>query len=217
MYKFIIETILVLTLLFYPFTSMAVTVESIAATVDERIITAGDVITESKMLKINESDHVSLPIEGAFSRDLLDQMINRELVFREAMRSKFDSGVKDVTDDMFYFEKKFKDSREFPLFLKEEGLALGDVIEWFHKKKITLAYINEKISLMSYVGSVDVEKYYYNNKEVFKDRSLEEVEGQIRNLLVQKKGEVFLENWISDLRKRGAIKYFPIPQDQPLY
>jgi len=214
MNKSITEIILILILLVNAAISTAATVESIAATVEDRIIMTGDVITESKLLNIHESEYISLPIEGTFSMGLLDQMINRELVFREAMRSRFDSGERDVIDDMLHFEKKFINPEEFPLFLKEEGLILGDIVEWFHKKQITMAYINEKISLMSYVGALDVEEYYKENEESFEGLPIKAVENKIRALLVQKKGEVFLEKWIGDLRKRGNIKYFIIPQDQ---
>lgn len=213
----LIKLIVILFLLSGPVISRAVTIESIAATVENRIITTGDVITESKILKINASENISLPVEGIFSRELLDQMINRELVFKEAVRAKFESGESDVVDNMLQFENKFRDPEEFPLFLKEEGLVLGDIVEWFHKRQVTMAYIDEKISLMTYVGPQELEEYYSENAEDFNNRPFEEVKNKIRALLIQKKGETFLDEWINDLRKRGNIKYLTLPPDQPLY
>ncbi|MDH3974001.1 MAG: hypothetical protein OEV42_06960 [Deltaproteobacteria bacterium] len=213
------KTFIILILLLVPHVSVAVavTVESIAATVEDRIITTGEVITESKILAIYEAQRARLPIRGIFSMGLLNQMINRELVYREAVRAKFDSGERDVIDEMLYFEEKFSKPEEFSLFLEEEGLLLGDIVEWLHKRQVTLAYINEKISVMSYIGARDVEKYYREHSENFEGRPFEEVEDEIRLQLLAKKGEEYLVEWISDLRKRGKVKYFIIPQDQPLY
>lgn len=217
MNNFITKTILVFALLLNPHLTMAITVESIAATIESRIITTGDVVAESKIIKVHSSAGVTLPIEGSFSRELLDQMINRELVYREAVRANFESDGDSFIDDMLQFEKKFSKPEEFPLFLKEEGLLLGDIVEWFHKRQVTMAYINEKISLMSYIGALDTEKYYREHPDLFEGRPFEEVESEIRARLLQKKGEVFLEEWIKDLRQRGKVQYFIIPQDQSLY
>ena len=193
-------------------------IDGIAATAGGNTFTIGEIITESKIRNIIQSGErsLTLPVEGSFSRELLDQAINTELIFQEAKRLNFESGKVNIMEDMLAMENAFRDTREFSLFLEQEGLHLDDVVENLTKKEVVADFVAERISLMSYVSSGEIEDYYKENPDVYGRKSLKTVEKEIKKTLEAKKGAQFLDRWLEDLRKREEVKYLDIPQEAPL-
>ena len=192
--------------------------DMIAATVGDEVITVGEVITESRLMTVLAAADasVSLPVPGAFKKDVLDMMINRMLVSREA--AKFREEEKDTAslDELLAFEKKFAYAGEVSLFLKQEGLTAGELAKRFAVERQVSFFISEKIAVSVHVTAEEIEAFFSQNEAYFQGESLWDVKNEVKEILVKRKSGQFLDKWLSDLRGRGKIRYFRVtPFEEP--
>ncbi len=68
---------------------------------------------------------------------------------------------------------------------------------------------------MSAVSTREIEEQYNDNISLYSDRKMKDIEGEIREMLSRKKADTFLDKWLADLRERGKVKYFSLPQSLP--
>ena len=188
-------------------------VDAIVATAGERIITFSEVMTEAKIIKVMRSKtrSVSLPLRVSYSEEMLEQMINRELVYLEAKKTQ--SALEDahIIDEMLAFKDHFQIQAAFYHFLKGEGLEVDDLAERLLKEKVSAAYVSRRLSLMASVTQKEIEDFFESSRE-YEGRELKDVENEIRQKLLGEKMEKSLDEWLLSLRKRGKVRYFKGPQ-----
>ncbi len=197
-------------------TASAEVVDGIAAEVGGRIITISEIVTETKVMKILSSrkGSITLPVEATPSRKVLDQMINRELVYMEARRLRDFGKDVDVLDDIQRFKEKFRNPADLGTFLEGEGLTPDDLAERFRKERIVSVLIADRLTLMATVSVKEVMDYYSEHMERFADRDISEVEEEIRREISKRKGEAAIEEWLSDLKERHGVRYLGFPPFQ---
>ncbi len=188
-------------------------IDGLAAKVGDRVITIREVITEHKIATILQQGEktVGSSPDASFSRDTLDQMINRELIYREAINIKSFSTQVDIFEEMVGFEKKFIYPEELNRFMNREGLMADDLADRFLKISVGSAYLAEKLPYMVSVSPKEVENYYNQERHLFSDKEFKDVEKQIREYLLGKKKTKAIEKLISSLRKQADITYFKLP------
>lgn len=189
-------------------------VDGVVATVGERVITLSEVMTEAKMEKVFQSERrsISLPVTASFSREILDQMIYRELVYREAKKTRAFGDDVNFLDEMLNFEGKFQRQIDFYTFIEREGLNVGDVAERFLKARAAIEYMAKRLSLMSTVSRKEVEEYYLEHKSSF-GKGVKGSGVEIREILMKKKMARSLDKWMLTLKKNGNVRYFTTPLD----
>lgn len=95
---------------------------------------------------------------------------------------------------------------------KEKGTEQKDEV------KHDLKHLVEEVNLESLVAKVhqeelspdkidkwEIQKYYDQNKETYKDKPFSEVEGEIRNVLATLKEKLFFPQYIEQLKKEAAL------------
>lgn len=188
-------------------------IDGLAARVGDRIITIKEVITEYKIayiLQQRKKTVRNLPA-ASFSRDTLDQMINRELIYREAINAKSFSEQVDIFEEMIGFEEKFSNSEVFNSFMNREGLSADHLADRFLKISVGSTYLAEKLPHMVSVSLKEIENYYKMKTDLFSDKKIQDVEEQIRRYLLEKKRANSIDKLISSLRKQADIFYFKLP------
>jgi len=200
-------------------------VDGIIAEAGSHIITISDLSTEARISKIIKSEEgtITSPIRiPPIGNNLLEQIINRELVYQEAGRLKiFDENI-DIIDEMLDFEKRFITPDGFNSFLKTEGISLDDLAERFLKEKTSRKFVEKKILQMSIplktsISDNDIVLYYNENIDLFGSRKIDDVKKEIRSALLNEKIEKELKSWLTDLKRRAKVKYVKAPgfQFQP--
>ncbi|MBE9502859.1 MAG: SurA N-terminal domain-containing protein [Proteobacteria bacterium] len=187
--------------------------DAIVATAGERIITFSEVMTEAKIVKVmrSKTGSLSLPLRVSYSDEILEQVINRELVYLEAKKIQADLEDTHIIDEMLAFKDKFQSQAAFYRFLKEEGLEVDDMAERLLKEKVSAAYVSRRLSLMATVSKKEIEDFYESSSE-YEDLDLKDVEREIRQKLLSEKIEKSLDEWLLRLRKRDKVRYFKGPQ-----
>lgn len=200
-----------LCLLFTP--ANAEMVDAIVAMAGERIVTFSEVMTEAKIVKVirSKTGDLSLPIRVSYSQEILEQMINRELVYLEAKKVHADLEDAHIIDEMLAFKDRFQNQADFYRFLKGEGLEVDDLAERLLKEKVSAVYVSRRLSLNARVSKKEIENYYESSSE-YEGSELKNVENEIRQKLLSEKMGKSLDEWLLSLRKRGKVRYFKGPQ-----
>ena len=207
------QTLVTLSVLFLVLSvAKAEIVDGVVATVGEKVITLSEVMAEAKIVKISHSKKrsVSLPIEVSYSAEILDQMINRELVYLEAKKVRAVLEDVDLLDEMLDFEEKFQSQTHFYDFLEREGLKVEDMAERFLKKRVGMKYVAKRLSLTATVSKKEVEDYYRDNR-AYEGVEMKDAEAEIKEILMKEKMKRSLDEWLSTLRKRGKVQYVKLP------
>jgi hypothetical protein len=101
-----------------------VLIDSVAAVVDRRVFTWGEVASEGRILLVNRvgARAVQAGMDTAFLESVLDFVIVQELLLREARRSGFTAREQDVDKGVALFKLRFENEESFRAFLGETGV-----------------------------------------------------------------------------------------------
>ncbi len=199
-------------------------VDGKVAEVGRQVLMLSDLASEVKIREVlkEETATVTVAKEASFDlKEVLEQAISRELVYQEARRLKlFDERI-DILDEMLYFENRFATPDHFNAFLDGEGMSIDDLAERFRKEKAAREFIEKKITQMrlsfsALIREEAIRQYYDDHAGSFSDKKLGEAKEEIRGLLLDRKIDAAIEEWLSDLRRRGKVKRFRLPGSEPL-
>lgn len=205
---------LVLFLILFPVISEGQFIDGVVASVGNNVITVSEVISESKITKVlNHRGRVALPVEGKYGNEVMDQIINRHLIFNEAIRFDIEWREVDIEEEINFFMGKFKTLSDYNIFLKQEGISADTLMERFKIGKVVTNFVAEKLSIMTYVNTEEIEEFYEKNQEKYNGLELLDVEKDIKSILLEKKQGEFLDSWVAELRQRGNIRYAELPPE----
>lgn len=197
---------LILLRLICPFSTASETVDSIAALVNEEVITLSDLrIVEA--LGLYEVDASSLV--GAYAQ-ILEKLINQKLVIG-LTRDEIPVGHPDLKSVMAEINK-MKEPGEFEAILKRFGLNEEDVLEYIHEKILFERIIDDRFGLAVVVRLAEIENHYENVYVPQRESKglepmpmldiIDEIETAIRNERI----ETRVGEWLSGLKREADIQ-----------
>ncbi|MGH9790349.1 MAG: hypothetical protein ACRD5W_03990 [Candidatus Acidiferrales bacterium] len=175
-------------------------------------IIEGDVITLSEVREL-----------GAFNRltggnqlsdeELLERLINQWIVTNEAGATRF-AGIDSEALDRSYsaLVAEFPSAEAFDSRLRELGIDESAVRRQLRRQLLLEGYLDQKYRFLVRIDDASIEAYY---REIFapqiKSRGqqpppLEEVRGQIREVLAQQAMTRMAETWLEESRERLHIE-----------
>lgn len=101
-----------------------VLVDSVAAVVDRRVFTWGEIAKEARILLVNKvgARAVQAGLDTAFLDSVLDFVIVQELLLREARRRGFAPREQEVDKGVALFKLRFDDEEAYLAFLSSSGV-----------------------------------------------------------------------------------------------
>ncbi len=174
----------------------ALLIDKIAAVVDDRIITYRDVTVELT-LNLYEKDEDSA----------LQDLINRDLILREADKFKIAEAKEDIEKIQGRIEtvRKYLAGERFNDFLREYNLAESDVMKMLTDQVIAEKFINFRINFFIVVSEDAIKAFYEEHKVEFGEQPFSEIHDQIKMRLFSIESEKRLKEYIDGLRKRVRI------------
>lgn len=188
-------------------------VDRVRAAVNGEVITQSDVNLEVAMYLLDGA-------ESSFSREEveridLDRIIDRRLLLVE-MRNREAPAVNraEVEKEMRRIKLKLEsDSRlaeEIRLLQVTEEMLRRAVVE----RLAILAFVEQRFRPEVEVRPAEIESYYNSSlvpemRRTGKKQPLTEVEGKIRELLIQRKINQRLEEWLRQRRQTALVKLNP--------
>ncbi len=186
----------------------AETVDRVIASVDNIAIIQNDVEKQYRLeLFLNGRPPEEAPdssLEG-----VRDRLINQLLMEQEA---EVEGG--NLPDFSIQAEKaweevrgKYASEETFQAALEKLGMSRQEILGQLQAQERTLYLIDERLRPAAWVDLSEIESYYnetfvpdYERRRASKPPPLEEVESQIREILVQKKIDQLLPNWLEEIR-----------------
>lgn len=177
-------------------------------------ITQRDVIEEYHFERFLEGKSPAGEPTGAERKAVLGRLISQTLLNRQmrapARESK--NGQKMAEETLNSIRKKFSSGEAYRSALQSLGMTEEQVLRRLELYQRTLRMIDNRLRPAALPDPSEVENYYKNTflPEYAKGHtgsppSLDEVRGPIREILVQKKMNQLLENWLERLKSTHRV------------
>ena len=200
-----------LALLFLALPAAAVTVDRIAAVIDQQVLTVSEV---SQMVDIRFFPRTS-ESEDDHRRDVLDALIAQALRFRDVERF----GAQDIARDaiearIVEIRGRFANETEFLAALARAELSLEEVQALVKRQLQVEAYIQERFAPLVFVAAEEIEAYYrgpwatQRRERGLAVPPLEQVREEVRLAVRASRVQQEIERWTAQLRERANVDVY---------
>jgi hypothetical protein len=192
-------------------------VDRVVASVDNIAITQNDVKEQYRLEQFLNGQPLETAPESALE-GVRDRLINQVL-----MEQEVEAEAGNLPDFSAQAEKaweevrgKYASEESFQAALEKLGMSRQEILARLQVQERMLYLIDERLRPAAWVDLSEIEDYYsktfvpeYEQRHSSKPPPLEEVESQIREILVQKKIDELLPDWMGELRTGRRVKVHP--------
>jgi hypothetical protein len=195
-------------------TAAAEVVDRVVASVDNLAITQNEVEMQYRLERFLDGQ----PLEKA-SASVLEGVRDR-LINQFLMEQEVEAEGGDLPDFSTQAEKvweevrgKYASEKAFQTALVKVGMSRQEILRRLQAQERALHLIDGRLRPAAWVDLSEIESYYtetfvseYERRQTSKPPPLEEVESQIREILIQKKINELLPDWMEELRTGRRVK-----------
>ena len=192
----------------------AETLNSVVASVGDEAITQRDVVEEYRFERFLDGKIPAGEPTPPESKDALSRLISQRLLAEQMQRAEGSSkdGMKNAEDTLKSVRAKFSDPSAYRAALESLGMTEPQVLQRLELYQRTLQMINNRLRPAAMPDPNEVEDYYKNTfvPEYAKAHGgppplLDDVREQISEILVQKKMNVLLDDWLDRLKSTHRV------------
>lgn len=192
----------------------AETLDRVIASVDYQAITERDVEIEFRFEQFLSGKQPAGKPDAQERKIILDRLVEQTILAQEIPNSTLPSVPEEaVMADLKEVQKKFSSADAYRTALEAVGLSQDQVLDRIRRQKTILELIDKRLRPQAWVESSEVEKYYnetfvpaFKQHNTEEPPALSEVEGKIREILMQQKINKLLEQWINDLKTSHRVE-----------
>lgn len=193
-------------------------VDEIVASVDNQAITRSDVVDAYGFELFLDGQTPGHSPDVATLEAVRDRLVDQKLLLSEAgIEGISDSDLNDpAAATMADIRKKFKSEEAFQSARKSLGMSEPEALERLRDRQRILTLIDNRLRPSARIEPPEIEMYYKNTfvPELAKRSKtsappLAEVEGQIREILTQKKIDELLSSWLESLKSSHRVTVHP--------
>lgn len=190
-------------------------VDRVVASLGSQAITESDVRAAYEFELFLEGRNPNAAPDPETARRVLDQLIEQRLLLRESETEKWDHPeLRSAAEARLEaIRRKFQSEAAFDSALRALRLDQAQVLTRLEDQERILRLIDRRFRPGAWVDESEIEAYYRENfAPEYTRRSgqpappLAEVEAQIREILVQKKIDQLLNDWLTDLKGSHVVK-----------
>jgi hypothetical protein len=187
----------------------------VVASLGSQAITESDVRAAYEFELFLEGRNPNAAPDPETARRVLDQLIEQRLLLRESETEKWDHPeLRSAAEARLEaIRRKFQSEAAFDSALRALRLDQAQVLTRLEDQERILRLIDRRFRPGAWVDESEIEAYYRENfAPEYTRRSgqpappLAEVEAQIREILVQKKIDQLLNDWLTDLKGSHVVK-----------
>jgi SurA-like N-terminal domain len=190
------------------------TLDRVVASVDSKAITERDVVIEYRFEQFINGKQPQGDPDAQDREEIRNRLIEQALLAEEAASSALPAiSQETLVSDLADIQKKFENEKAFRAALAAAGLNTDQVLERLRLRETILDLTDKRLRPQAWVERPEIEKYYNETfVPAFKRRNegpapvLPDVEGQIREILIQGKINKLLGEWISDLETTHRVE-----------
>lgn len=190
----------------------AVTVDRIAAVIDQQVLTVSEV---DQMAMLRFFPRVAGRSDDDYRRDILDALIAQALRFRDVERF----GAADIPKDsiearLVEIQKRFATPSDLDAALAKAELTPDELRALIKRQLQVEAYIQERFAPLVFVSNEDIAAYYagpWREQRVARGLAvppLNDVREEIRALIRSRQLDQQIETWTTQLRARANVDVY---------
>jgi hypothetical protein len=193
-----------------------VTLDRVVASVDGAPITESDVEAQYRLETFLATGHVLAQAADAtaFAR-VQSEVIDQRLLEGElkAYRYNQDAVRRQAAERLAALRKKLPDESAFQAQLRKLGMNQHQLEASIEEQQKILEMIDQRLRPAASVSTQEIEDYYqnvllpdYTRKGQVHAPSLDEVRRKVREILVQKKINQLLDQWLAELKRDHRVE-----------
>lgn len=194
------------------------TLDSVVASVGNVAITASDVMTEYRFERFLDGQWPPPPPDAATLGAVRQRLTYQLLLTQEEDITAEDRAESEAAARVRLAEvqKEFPHSEDFTGALKDLGMTQAEVQARIAQQDLMLRLVNQRLRPEASPSDDDIANYYRSsfvpeflrkNPAGLAPPPLAEVADQIREILVQKRMNELLDQWINELRPASEVRY----------
>jgi parvulin-like peptidyl-prolyl isomerase len=190
----------------------AETIDGIAATVDDSVITISDL---DRLVALELVERLPAETNDTYRRRMLQHLIARILQRRDIRRfADIQVDEKSVDLRMERLVARHGSKEDFEQLLQRVGITLAAVRELVASEIEVRTYINERFAPLVFVPLEDIERYYQDSwsqqrrKDGLTVPPLSEVRESLRDVLRAEQLSAEVDKWTRQLRSRANVDVF---------
>ncbi|MBN2361200.1 MAG: SurA N-terminal domain-containing protein, partial [Deltaproteobacteria bacterium] len=140
-----------------------VLVEALVATVNQTVITWGEVDAEARIILLRRGGRLGAgrPVDDRLRAAVLQYLINQEVILAEARRLQlFQISDAEINAEVDKLIKLFDGPDEYQRFLARHGLSSGEVSEIVHRDLRVDRFLKSRVRMVSRLDADLVRRYY---------------------------------------------------------
>lgn len=192
--------------------AFAVTVDRIAAVIDQQVLTVSEV---NQLAQIHFFPRVTGRSEDDDRHDILEALIAQTLRYRDVERF----GAQDIPKDsiesrLVEIRRRFASASELDAALARAELTLDELRTLIKRQLQVEAYIQERFAPLIFVANDDITAYYngpWRQQRIERGLPippLDTVREEIRTLIRSRQLDQQVETWTTQLRARANVDVY---------
>jgi hypothetical protein len=193
----------------------AETLDRVVASIGNVALTASDVEQEYRFELFRNGQTPVTPPDLATLERVRDRLIDQRLLAEEAEAESIERAdlPRQAAQALAEVRKKYPSEEAFQSALQTLGTSEGEVLSRLKEQAAVLQIIDQRLRPAAWVEQTEIETYYhetfvpeYARHTVGPAPALEEVESQIREILVQQKIDQLLATWLQELKAGRRVR-----------
>lgn len=185
------------------------------ASIGNVALTASDLEQEYSFELFLNGESTLPPPDPATLERVRDRLIEQRLLAEEAAAEKIERSdlPRQAAETLAEIRKKHASERAFQSALRALGMDEQEVLRRLEEQALVLRIIDQRLRPAAWVERTEIETYYrttftpqYAQRASGPAPALEEVENQIREILVQQKIDQLLQPWLQELKVSRRVK-----------
>jgi hypothetical protein len=194
-----------------PAPARAETVDHIVATVNNEVITASEL---ALAVALNARFGGAGTDRETLTSETLNGLITRRLLVQEARRLRFvEVSDQELTAETEKLARRFGSDKAFHDFLKELGVAPGEVTRMLGERLLVERFIQKKVGLFVRVSRDEAQAFFDSHVADYRGKRFQDVQKTIVALLTERKIGQQLDQYIAELRAKADIRINPVQED----
>jgi hypothetical protein len=193
----------------------AETVDRVLASIGNAALTASDVEQEYRFELFLNGQSLSVPPDPATLERVRDRLIDQRLLAEEAEAEKVERTdlPQQAAATLAEVRKKYPSEEAFQAALQTLEMDEQEVLKRLGDQALVLRIIDQRLRPGAWVERTEIEAYFqktFGREHVEQAAgpapALEEVENQIREILVQEKIDQLLPTWLEELKTSRRVR-----------
>jgi hypothetical protein len=195
------------------------TLDRVEASAGNVAITASDVWEEYRLELFLKGTTSAVEPDAATLERVRDRLLDQTILEQEAEaegveRADLDQQAAQALSEV---RRLYASDEAYHTALRERGLTEAQILNRLQSQVLALRLIDQRLRPSAWVERSEIEAYYaetfvpqFNRQNTGPAPSLDDVEAQIREILVQKKIDQLLTGWLAELKvgRRATLHSF---------